>query len=105
MTDNWIYFVPDPLKFLTKLGSRDMANYNHVEEYRVSCMDMMKPLFNEIIADRLSVGVYERYKGEINDCKKLIGILFTLCMIVINSRGCSFMIQELNCVWIQHIVS
>lgn len=25
ITDNWLYFVPDPLKFVTKLGRRDMS--------------------------------------------------------------------------------
>lgn len=27
------------------MGRRDISNYDHVEEYRVSCVDMMSPLF------------------------------------------------------------
>lgn len=80
ITDNIIYFVPDPLKFVTKLGRRDMSNYDHVEEYRVSCCDMMLPLFNTLIIKGLSVGVHERYKGEISECGKLIAVLYTLSM-------------------------
>nr|UDL14011.1 MAG: RNA dependent RNA polymerase [Xiangshan martelli-like virus 3] len=79
ITDEWIYFVPDPLKFLTKLGRRDMSNYDHVEEYRVSCLDIMKPLFNMLIVPGLSRGVMERYKGRISDCSKLISVFRNLC--------------------------
>lgn len=78
-TDNWIYFVPDPLKFVTKLGRRDLSNYDHVEEYRVSCCDMMLPLFNGVIVKGLSMGVYERYKGEMSECGKLLAVLYMMC--------------------------
>lgn len=79
VTEKWIHFVPDPVKFLTKLGRRDMANYEHVEDYRISCLDVMTPLFNLETVDKLSIGVKERYGGEINDCSKLISILSTIC--------------------------
>jgi hypothetical protein len=78
ITEDWIYFVPDPVKFLTKLGRRDMSNYEHVEDYRISCVDMMSQLFNNRIHGELSLGVAERYKGRINDVQKLISILKTL---------------------------
>lgn len=79
VTKDWIYFVPDPVKFLTKLGRRDMANYDHVEDYRISCVGMMSPLFNNKIHGKLSVGVAERYKGSVNDVQKLISSFKTLC--------------------------
>ena len=42
--DGWVYFVPDILKIVTKFGRRDMNHYLHVEEYRISCMDMILSL-------------------------------------------------------------
>lgn len=78
-TESWTYLIPDPLKFVTKLGRLDMSNHKHVEEYRVSCVDTMKTLFNPLVAPGLSVGVKERYKGVIDDVSKLICILHTLC--------------------------
>lgn len=79
VTDDWIYFVPDPVKFLTKLGRRDMSNYDHVEDYCMSRIDTMSPLFNNRIHGKLSLGVAERYKGRINDVQKLISLFKTLC--------------------------
>lgn len=78
-TPQWTYLVPDPLKFVTKLGRLDMANYKHVEEYRVSCNDTMSALFNPVVAEGLSIAVQERYGGDIADITKLINILRSLC--------------------------
>lgn len=58
LSEGYMYFVPDPLKFLTKLGRRDMTNYKHVEEYRVSCVDV-KMMCNECVSNVLSVGIAE----------------------------------------------
>ncbi|XP_046616669.1 uncharacterized protein LOC124303475 [Neodiprion virginianus] len=66
-TDTHTYFVPDLLKVITKLGRRDMSNYEHVEEYRVSCADTLSLMLNEIIVDGLEQGITERYKGKITD--------------------------------------
>lgn len=56
-----------------------MSNYDHAEDYRVSCVDTMSPLFNNRIHSKVSLSVTERYKGHINDVEKLISILKTLC--------------------------
>lgn len=56
-----------------------MSNYDHVEDYRVSCVHMMSPLFNNRMHSKVSLGVAERYKGHISDVQKLISILKTLC--------------------------
>lgn len=78
-TPTWVYVVPDPLKFVTKLGRLDMTNYKHVEEYRVSCADTMNALFNPAIAEGLSYAVHERYGGRISDVSKLINVLRSIC--------------------------
>ena len=67
VNEDRIYFVPDPVKFLTKLGRRDMANYDHAEDYRISCANMISPSFSNRIHSKLPVIVAERYKGSIND--------------------------------------
>nr|QHA33746.1 polyprotein [Atrato Virga-like virus 4] len=78
-TDEWTYVVHDPLKFVTKLGRLDMSNYQHVEEYRVSCLDTMKSLFNPVVTQELSIGVRERYGGNLTDLTKLLCVLKSLC--------------------------
>lgn len=76
--EDWMYFLPDPLKFVTKLGRRDMSDYVHVEEYRISCMDTMSILFDLNVCEKLSIGVAERCKGCVNDMVKLINVLYTI---------------------------
>jgi hypothetical protein len=58
--DTW-YFIPDPLKFITKLGRTDMMNEQHVKEYYMSCHDLMKNYSNPLLYDELSLAVAERY--------------------------------------------
>nr|WPV62267.1 MAG: RNA-dependent RNA polymerase [Wufeng shrew martellivirus 1] len=77
ITPSWIYFVPDVLKFVTKLGRLDLVNFKHVEEYRISCVDSMGMLLNDAIVNVLNACVYERYKGEIYDLTKLLRVLNT----------------------------
>nr|QHA33734.1 polyprotein [Atrato Virga-like virus 1] len=78
-TQFWIYVVPDPFKFVTKLGRHDMKNYAHVEEYRVSCLDTMQSLFNSEVSQGLSLAVLERYGGYFGDMSKLQSVIRTLC--------------------------
>nr|DBA44346.1 TPA_asm: hypothetical protein [Pemphredonvirus anglici] len=54
--------IPDPLKLITKLGRSDLVNPDHVEEYRVSLADIVKPFANILIHDNLSAAINERYK-------------------------------------------
>lgn len=37
---NQFVLIPDPLKIVSKFGRHDLVNPDHVEEYRVSCMDL-----------------------------------------------------------------
>lgn len=78
IVDRVLYMVPDLLKLITKLGRRDMNNFDHVEEYRVSCCDAVRPLLNEHLMCALSAGVHERYGGEIVDCRKAVRIIKSL---------------------------
>lgn len=78
-TPDWTYFVHDLLKFVTKLGRHDMSNYTHVENYRVSCVDTMRSLFNPVVAPGLTVGMQERYHSTFCDVTKVLAVLRTLC--------------------------
>lgn len=78
-TPDWTYFVHDLLKFVTKLGRHDMSNYTHVENYRVSCVDTMRSLFNPVVAPGLTVGIQERYHSTLCDVTKVLAVLRTLC--------------------------
>lgn len=42
IVDGVWYFVPDPVKILVKLGRTDIRNYAHLEEYRISHVDLLK---------------------------------------------------------------
>lgn len=55
-------FVPDPLKFLVKLGRRDLRNQEHIDEYAVSASDTVKHYGNLYIARPLADAVIERYR-------------------------------------------
>lgn len=55
------YFVPDPLKLITKLGRSDLVNYEHLKEYWTSLCDLCNDYRNAYINDRLSRAINERY--------------------------------------------
>ncbi|UHM27517.1 MAG: RNA-dependent RNA polymerase [Sanya virga-like virus 1] len=55
------YFVPDPVKLVTKLGRSDLVNYDHVEEYRISLCDLLQNYSDDGMYDALSAAVCERY--------------------------------------------
>lgn len=59
--------VPDPLKLVSKLGRKDLVNFDHVEEYRVSLLDLLKPYSDAKLNHLISEAVYERYKGAPQD--------------------------------------
>lgn len=56
-----VYFIPDPVKLVKKFGRRDMRNWEHVEEYRVSLVDLTKTFKNSLVYSTLSDAVSERY--------------------------------------------
>nr|QAY29261.1 putative RNA-dependent RNA-polymerase [Bombus-associated virus Vir1] len=64
---NNIYFVPDPIRTITKIGRRDLRNEDHIEQYRVSLKDVLAPLNNVLIFPDLSAAITERYKTERSD--------------------------------------
>nr|WPR18885.1 MAG: RNA-dependent RNA polymerase [Virgaviridae-like virus 1] len=53
--------IPDPVKLITKLGRSDLTNPEHVEQYRVSLQDIVKPYRNICLHEVLSLAVNERY--------------------------------------------
>lgn len=63
ITPDRVYFLPDPLKLVSKLGRKDLKNFEHIEEYRVSLCDLIEPYADPFTALVLSDAVYERYGG------------------------------------------
>nr|AQM55304.1 hypothetical protein 1 [Cordoba virus] len=60
------HFIPDPIKFLVKLGRHNMANFDHVNEYRVSAKDNMKCLRRQQVLYILGLAIKERFGIEYN---------------------------------------
>jgi len=53
--------VPDPIKLLIKLGRRDLRDYQHVEEYRISLMDHVKSYYESDVVVLMSTLAKDRY--------------------------------------------
>lgn len=68
------YVVPDPVKLLVKLGRSDLANYDHVEEYRTSLTDLTAVYDSMGIIRMLTIAIAERYSVSFN-VEILIGTL------------------------------
>lgn len=66
--------VPDPVKLLTKLGRKDLVSYDHVEQYRISTLDNVSTLDDQLTCVKLTAAVYDRYKVKVN-CDHLIGTI------------------------------
>jgi len=77
-TDGMTLLVPDPIKFLTKLGRKDIKNYTHLEEYRISCADNYSVYADENIYDQLSEAVIERYSLPISDLHTFFKTIYLL---------------------------
>lgn len=54
-------FTPDPLKFMTKLGRHDLVNALHVEEYRISFVDIVKNYREYSVCAAIALALRERY--------------------------------------------
>lgn len=78
-TDGETLLVPDPVKFITKLGRKDLRNWQHVEEYRVSCMDNYKAYSRMELYGVLTEAVVERYGADFNN---LDGVFKTIWNLV-----------------------
>lgn len=61
-----VKLIPDPVKLVTKLGRHDLANWEHLEEYRISLEDLTKSYSNAIYYAPLSEAVCERYQVKHN---------------------------------------
>lgn len=75
--DDYIKFVPDPMKILVKLGRSDLVNWEHAEEYRQSLVDLLKSYYDSSIDNGLAAALLERYK--------VIGIsalLEAICLLI-----------------------
>lgn len=72
-----VLFVPDPIKLLVKLGRHDIVNFEHLEQYRISLIDLTGDYGNMIVARRLSKSVADRYKTT-RDTTMLIEHLYLL---------------------------
>lgn len=66
VNDRW-YFIPDVLKLTTKLGRKDLANWEHCKEYFISVGDLSKSLSDMCIYQELSNALVERYGGVMRD--------------------------------------
>jgi hypothetical protein len=76
-------FVPDPLKILTKLGRRDLVNDEHVEEYRISLVDLVGGYSDVFVDYELTAALIERYEWlELGD----IGSLLQCIVGIVNER-------------------
>jgi len=72
------FLIPDPIKFITKLGRKDIRNYQHLEEYRISCQDNYSVYSNEAIYTQLSAAVCERYKMRYNSLDVAFKTIYSL---------------------------
>jgi len=50
---------PDPLKLIGKLGAKNITDWDHLEEFRVSLCDVAKPLFNGAYFHLLDDAIHE----------------------------------------------
>lgn len=50
---------PDPLKLIGKLGAKNIADWDHLEEFRISLCDVAKPLFNGAYFHLLDDAIHE----------------------------------------------
>jgi hypothetical protein len=70
--------VPDPLKLLTKFGRLDLVNWDHVEDYRVSCCDLITSFRDATLLPQLSQAITERYNSTISDHSEAISMIHAL---------------------------
>lgn len=59
--DKGCIVYPDPLKLISKLGNKSVESYEHLEEFRISLMDVAKPLFNAAYFHLLDDAIHEYF--------------------------------------------
>lgn len=77
-----VYFIPDPIKLLVKLGRHDLRNLDHVEEYRISTLDLIKGYADPVVAYHLAASVADRYLLNFS----IVPLIETLYNIVADSN-------------------
>lgn len=75
---NQFLLIPDPLKIVSKFGRHDLVNADHVEEYRISCMDLFSVFSNAAINGPLSVALCERYSAPQRDFSLVFSTLYNM---------------------------
>lgn len=75
--DRW-FFIPDPLKLVSKLGRKDLANFDHAREYYTSYKDLTKDYNSARINSYLNAAVSERYRSSFSDLSAVFSALKTL---------------------------
>lgn len=73
-TEHGVFFVPDPIKTLTKWGRRDLRK-DHLKQYYISCKDGLAPLDNVHTLDVLCEALTECYGSEGGDYEYLIRLM------------------------------
>ncbi|AVK59480.1 replicase protein [Nephila clavipes virus 4] len=71
----WVV-LPDVVKMLTKLGRRDLVNFQHVEEYRISCADVGRNLGNSLLYPFIDDCMRDRYKLNLDSMVSLYSAMF-----------------------------
>lgn len=92
-----VCFVPDPVKLLIKLGRHDVVNFEHLEQYRVSLIDLTNDYGNMLVAKQLSRSVADRYKTR-RDTTMLIEHLYLLIRTKRPFTKCFTRILGMSCV-------
>lgn len=81
------HFIPDPIKPVYKMGRRDLVNWQHVEEYRQSCIDLTKPFRDATINKVLSDAFNERYAFTVQEPEDISLVLATLSSIALDREA------------------
>ncbi|APG77698.1 RdRp [Hubei virga-like virus 9] len=77
VVDECVYFVPDPMKLLTKLGRHDVVNWTHLEEFTTSMRDVTASYGDARVCAELAKAAADRYNVGI-DLTPLIESMYLL---------------------------
>lgn len=73
--DNTWFIVPDVWKLIIKLGRNDLVDCTHIEQYRISLVDLTKPMGNVLAYPFLNLAMRDRYGLDI-DCDLLYAAIY-----------------------------
>nr|WIM36807.1 polyprotein [Chrysanthemum kita-like virus] len=75
--------VPDPIKMLIKLGRKDLRDYQHVEEYRISMIDHVRSYKDLEVRLCLQKVFSDRYPK----CPGVDALMESLCNVVYSKKA------------------